>query len=208
MTHEPAVFIVDDDAELCQALRWLVESVGLQAETFTSAEAFLEAYDAERPGCLVLDVRMRGMSGLDLQRRLVAQRIDIPAIVVTGHGDVPMAVRAMKIGVVDFLQKPVNDQLLLDRIHYALKLDTERRERQTLLVQYRSRVEALTLREREVMDLVIAGHANKQIAHQLDIAEKTVEVHRKNLMRKMQVKSAVELLRAVFLAGVHGGRRS
>ena len=199
--HEPTVFVVDDDAAMCESLACLLESQGLRARTFESAEAFLASYRPDQPGCLVLDIRMRGMSGLELQARLAQEEPAVPIIVITGHGDIPMAVRAMKAGAVDFLEKPVNDQVLLQRIRQALERDRLVRQ------QYQDRHATLTCfarltpRERDVMKLVVDGKANKQIAAELGVAEKTVEVHRKRIMQKMNVRSAVALVRAVV--GAH-----
>ena len=198
MKDDPTVFVVDDDADLCEALRWLLESDGLKVETHTSAQSFLEAYRPDRPGVLALDVRMRGMDGLELQERLVAHDFDIPVLILTGHGDVPMAVRSLKAGALEFLQKPVNDQALLDCIHRALRIDAENRRKRVAKEVILARRAALTRREREVMDLVIAGKANKQIAELLCVSEKTVEVHRKHVMNKMQASSVVELVRTAL----------
>ena len=199
MTVEPTVYVVDDDADLCEALRYVIESDGLRTETYTSAESFLEVFDPDRPGVLVLDVRMRGMSGLDLQQHLLDQGHRIPIIILTGHGDVPMAVRSVKAGAVDFLQKPVNDQILLDCIRNAMRLDARNRQEKLQIDPTVRRMARLTPRERQVMDLVVAGKANKQIAKELSVSEKTIEVHRKRVMRKMEVNSAVELVHAVLL---------
>ena len=198
MTGDPTVFVVDDDADLCEALRWLLESDGLKVETHTSAQSFLEAYRPERPGVLALDVRMRGMDGLELQERLVAHDFDIPVLILTGHGDVPMAVRALKAGALEFLQKPVNDQALLDCVHRALRIDAENRRKRVAKEVILARLTALTTRERQVMDLVVAGNANKQIAELLRVSEKTVEVHRKHVMEKTRADSVVELVRIVL----------
>lgn len=196
----PKVFVVDDDEAMCESVQWLLESEGLAAVTFDSAEAFLEAYTPTQPGCLVLDVRMRGMSGLDLHAKLVEEGIAIPVIIITGHGDVPMAVRAVKAGVVDFLEKPVHDQVLLEKIRQALERDAHtRRELEERRVAA-EHLASLTPRERQVLELVVAGRANKQVAAQLRIAEKTVEVHRKRVMQKMEVHNVVDLVRAVMTA--------
>ena len=198
MTGDPTVFVVDDDADLCEALRWLLESDGLKVETHTSAQSFLEAYRPERPGVLALDVRMRGMDGLELQERLVAHDFDIPVLILTGHGDVPMAVRALKAGALEFLQKPVNDQALLDCVHRALRIDAENRRKRVAKEVILARLTALTTRERQVMDLVVAGNANKQIAELLRVSEKTVVVHRKHVLEKTRADSVVELVRIVL----------
>jgi FixJ family two-component response regulator len=166
---EPTVFIVDDDQAVARSLRWLIESVRLKVETFASAQAFLDGYDAAKPGCLVLDVRMPGMSGIELQERLTAQRIRVPIIFITGHGDVQMAVRAVQAGAFDFIEKPFNDQDLLDRM------------------------------QREVMDLVVEGMSNKAVANTLGLSAKTVEVHRAKVMEKMNARSVSDLVRMSML---------
>lgn len=200
MPTKPTVFVVDDDPDLCDSLRWLIESDGLNVETYGSALDFLEAYDPARPGVLVLDVRMPGMSGLDLQEHLINKGYGIPIIILTGHADVPMAVGAVKAGAMEFLQKPVNDEILLDSIRRGIRLDVQNRSKKQRKDELLSRMARLTPRERQVMDLVIAGKPNKQIAHELSVSEKTVEVHRKRLMKKVQVGSAVELVRVVLSA--------
>jgi len=203
MPTEPTVYVVDDDPDLCEALRWLIEADELAVETFTSAQDFLDAYDPGRPGCVVLDVRMRGMSGLDLQKYLSTQDFSLPIIILTGHGDVPMAVRAMKTGAVDFLQKPVSDKVLLDRIYDAIEQDAQNRRRLGQQGRFVECLARLTRRERQVMDLVVAGKPNKWIARELDVTERTIEVHRKHVMKKMQVGSAVELVRLVLSTAGH-----
>lgn len=200
MADKPTVFIVDDDPDLCEALRWLLESDGLSAECCHSAESFLETYDPDRPGVLVLDVRMRGMSGIDLLRHLSETGSAPPVIMLTGHGDIPMAVDSLKCGAVDFLQKPVHDRVLLGRIREAIRIDAETRQQQVDIAGIINRMESLTPREREVLDMVVSGKANKGIACELCVSEKTVEVHRKHVMRKMDVRSVVELVRAVLIA--------
>ena len=175
MPPEPTVFVVDDDEAVRDSMKWLVESVGLLVEIFESAQAFLAGYDPGRPGCLVLDVRMPGMSGLELQERLAEEDIGIPVIVMTGFGDVPTAVRAMKTGAVDFIEKPFNDQAMLDLIHDSLERDAEMRRERSVKAAARAQLEKLTQREREVMRLVVSGMSNKEIARELDIAPKTVE---------------------------------
>lgn len=197
MEAEPIVFVVDDDPAICESLANLLESRGLRVRTYDSAETFLAAYDPRQPGCAVLDVRLRGMSGLELQAHLTRDGISLPVIILTGHGDIPMAVRAAKAGAVDFLEKPVNDEVLLQRIHLAL--DQERRARSDRLRDHEltARLADLTPREREVMDLIVAGLPNKQVATRLNITEKTVEVHRRRVLQKMGVHSAVDLVRLV-----------
>jgi len=196
---EPTVFIVDDDLAVARSLRWLIESVQLKVETFASAQAFLDGYDAAKPGCLVLDVRMPGMSGIELQERLTAQRIRVPIIFITGHGDVQMAVRAVQAGAFDFIEKPFNDQDLLDRMQRAISFDAERRGRDTQRAQLSALVASLTPREREVMDLVVEGMSNKAVANTLGLSAKTVEVHRAKVMEKMNARSVSDLVKMSML---------
>ncbi len=191
----PTVFVVDDDAAVRQSFEWLVGSVGLRTETFESAQAFLKAYDPDRPGCLVLDVRMPGMSGLELQERLLAEGITLPIIVVSGYGDVPTAVRVMKQGAVDFVEKPFSDQAMLDRIQASIEFDLQTREADAKRAGARNNLANLTRRETEVMESVIAGRSNKEIARALAISPKTVEVHRANVMKKMRADSLADLVR-------------
>lgn len=198
MSTEPTVFVVDDDVAICESLECLLGAEGFRTRTFDSAEAFLAEYDQEQPGCLVLDVRMRGMTGLELHERLTHDGITIPVIILTGHGDIPMAVRATQAGVVDFLEKPVNDQVLLQRVRDALERDAELLRRSLESMDFAERLAQLTPREREVMELVVAGNANKQTAVELGIAEKTVEVHRRRVMRKMGLRGAATLVRMVL----------
>lgn len=192
---EPTVFIVDDDQAVARSLRWLIEIVRLGVETFASAQAFLENYDASKPGCLVLDVRMPGISGLELQERLTARRINIPIIFITGHGDVQMAVRALQAGAFDFVEKPFNDQDLLDRIQKAIAFDAERRAKEAQRAQLQALFTSLTAREREVLDLVVEGMSNKAIANTLGLSAKTVEVHRAKVMEKMHARSISDLVK-------------
>ncbi|KAF0164557.1 MAG: response regulator [Rhodocyclaceae bacterium] len=192
---EPTVFIVDDDEVVARSLRWLIETVKLKVETFSSAQRFLDGYDSSKPGCLVLDVRMPGMSGLDLQERLAAQRIHVPIIFITGHGDVQMAVRAVQSGAFDFVEKPFNDQDLLDRIQKAIVFDAGQRGKNMQRVQLRSLFASLTPREREVLDLVVEGMSNKAIANSLGLSAKTVEVHRAKVMEKMHARSVADLVK-------------
>ena len=188
------VFIVDDDEAVRDSVAELVESVGLQAECYASAPAFLDAFQPARPGCLVLDVRMAEMSGLVLQERLNALGARIPVIVLTGHGDVPMAVQALKAGAVDFLQKPYREQALLDSINAALSLDAAAGDSSAAADNYDRCLAALTEREREVLDHLLAGKSSKEIARALAISPRTAEAHRRNLLRKFGVGSAKELM--------------
>ena len=194
---EPTVFIVDDDDEVRDSLEDLVDSVGLKAEIFASAQEFLAAYDPLRAGCLVLDIRMPGMSGLELQEKLGEQQAVLPIIFITGHGDVPMAVEAMRRGAVDFIQKPFRDQDLLDRINSALAQGVGRREDMEEQRAIEERIHSLTRRERQVMEMVVEGKANKVIAIDLGLSQRTVEVHRANVMEKMRAKTLAGLVRMV-----------
>src|SRR5262249_26601663 len=201
MPPEPIVFVVDDDRAMRDSLRWLLDSVGLPVRTYATAAEFLADHDPAQPGCLVLDVRMPGMSGLDLQAELSRRGVELPTIVTTGHAEVPMAVRAVKAGAIDFIEKPFSDQLLLDRVRQALELDRDAREVRTRREDARQRLAALTPREREVLHLVVAGKANKEIAFELRLSTKTIEVHRAHVMSKMHVDSLAELIRVALLAG-------
>jgi Response regulator len=198
MTTESTIFIVDDDLEVRQAVALLMESVGLPVETYGSADEFLEAFDPERPGCLILDVRMPGMSGLELQARLAAETIHPPVIIITGHGDVPMAVRAVQAGAVDFIEKPFNDQALLDSVHRALELDARQRGHARELAEIRRRLDSLTPRECQVMNLVVSGLRNKMIAAELNVSQSTVEAHRARVMEKMGARTLSDLMRMVL----------
>lgn len=197
-TTEPTVFIVDDDQEVREAIQLLMESVGLTARSFASAQAYLDQFDPGRPGCLILDVRMKGMSGLDLQQRLAQAPIHPPVIVITGHGDVPMAVRAVKAGAVDFIEKPFNDQTLLDAVHRAFDQDARNRGQASRLADIQERLTRLTPREREILDQVIAGKRNKVISADLGISQSTVEAHRAKVMEKMQARSLSDLMRMMM----------
>ena len=198
MLAEPTVFVVDDDEAVANAFRYLIESVGLRVEVFTSPSTFIEKYDPERPGCLLLDVRMPAMSGFDLLDWLRQRGLDIPVIFVTGHGDVPMAVRAMKAGAIDFIEKPFRDQELLDQIHKAIRLDALNRRERARYAMIQERYQSLTEREREVMDLVVAGYANKVIADRLGLSAKTVEAHRAKVMEKMKARSLSQLVQMAY----------
>ena len=193
----PLVLVVDDDPAMRESIAFLVTSVGYDCRSFTSAEEFLRDWQDDRPACLLVDIRMSGMSGLDLQNRLAEAKSSLGVIFVTGHGDVPMAVRAMRGGAIDFLQKPFNDQLLLDRIREAIDVSIATRKVAAERSSIEARLARLTGREREVLDLVVAGKANKQIAAELDISIKTVEVHRHNVMEKMEAASVAELARLI-----------
>src|SRR3984893_1564044 len=191
----PTVFIIDDDRGMRQAIQDLVESVGLRAESFASGEEFLRKKHNSRPSCLVLDVRLPQMSGLDFQRRLGETGMHIPIIFVTAHGDIPMSVRALKSGAVEFLTKPFRDQDLLDAIQQALQRDQTAQEQQAEIHDLRERYHTLTVREREVMALVVSGMLNKQIASEIGASEATVKIHRGHVMQKMQAESVPDLVR-------------
>jgi len=197
MSKGPVVFVVDDDPSIRSSLKFLMSSVGLQVEGFDSADALLKQELPDAPSCLVLDVRLRGLSGLDIQRRLVARNCHIPIIFITGHGDIPMSVRAMKAGAVEFLTKPFRDQDLLDAVRIALEKDRERRERQKEVSDLKERYNSLTPREQEVISMVVSGMLNKQIADQLATAENTVKVHRGRAMDKMRAQSVAELVKMI-----------
>ena len=197
MSQGPVVFVVDDDPSIRSSLKFLMSSVGLQVEGFDSADALLKRNLPDAPSCLVLDVRLRGLSGLDFQRQLAARNCHIPIIFITGHGDIPMSVRAMKAGAVEFLTKPFRDQDLLDAVRIALEKDRERRERKKEVSDLKARYNSLTPREQEVISMVVSGMLNKQIADQLATAENTVKVHRSRAMEKMQAQSVAELVKMI-----------
>jgi two-component system response regulator FixJ len=194
---DPVVYLVDDDDAVRDSLGLLLRSVGLECQLYSSALDFLEHYDSKQHACLVADIRMPGLSGLELQQRLNEQRAEIPVIFITGHGDVPMAVNAMKAGAADFVQKPFRDQDLLDRIHKALEQDKERRASRAEQEVIRARVKLLTPRETEVMERVVRGQANKVIAMDLGVSQRTVELHRARVMRKLKMRSLAELVHAI-----------
>ena len=197
MIRAPVVFIVDDDPSVRSSLKFLLSSVGLQVEGFDSAETFLQRKPPDAPSCLVLDVRLRGLSGLDFQRELATRNIRIPIVFVTGYGDIPMSVRAMKAGAIEFLTKPYRDQDLLDAVRIALERDRARREQDENLTDLRQRFQSLTPREQEVISMAVLGMLNKQIADQLGTAENTVKVHRSRAMEKMNAQSFADLVRMI-----------
>jgi len=198
MKNEPAVFIVDDNQEVREALQLLMESVGLKVQSFSSAPEFLDQFDSSLPGCLVLDVRMPGMSGLDLQAKLAEEPLHPPVIIITGHGDVPMAVKAVQNGALDFIEKPFNDQALLDSVHRALEQDSQQRGEATILADLRTRYDRLTPREREVLERVVAGKRNKVIASEMYVSQSTVEAHRAKVMEKMEANTLSDLMRMMI----------
>jgi FixJ family two-component response regulator len=201
-SREPVVFVVDDDEAVRNSLKLLLKSLGMPAVAYASAEEFLAGYDDEQPGCIVLDVRMPGMSGPELQDELNRRGAPIPVIFITGHGDVPMAVEAMRHGAVDFLQKPFSDKDLVGRIQLALAADRRNRETIGAKDQIRARIAALTPRERQVLDLVTQGKSNKVIAGDLGASQRTVEIHRSHVMEKMGATSLAQLVRMTIIAGI------
>jgi FixJ family two-component response regulator len=203
MTEEtPIVYVVDDDESMRDALDNLICSIGFRVSVFSSATEFLKAPREDEPGCLILDVRLPGLSGLDLQTELKRADIDVPIIFLTGHGDIPMTVRAMKAGAIEFLTKPFREQDLLDAIDQAIRLDKENRRKRAELAELQKRFEKLTPREREVMQLVVTGMLNKQIAYKLGISEMTVKLHRIQVVQKMEADSVADLVRMSEKLGV------
>lgn len=199
MSEQITVFIVDDEEDIRDSLQLLIESVGLVAETYDSAQTYLDNFDATRPGCLILDVRMKGMSGLSLQEHLNENEpLHPPIIIITGHGDVQMAVRAVKSGASEFLEKPFNEQQLLDSIHIAIEQDAEQRGKASKLAEIQARVDRLTDREKEVMELIVTGMLNKNIASELNISQSTVEAHRSKVMDKMEARTLSDLMRMII----------
>ena len=201
MATEPMVFVVDDDPAVRHSLTRLMASVQLPVAAYGTAEEFLDDYSADQPGCALVDVRMPGMSGLELQQRLAAEPVALPVIIITGHGDVSMAVRALQHGAFDFVEKPIRGQALLDTISKAIDVDRERRRAHADRAEARTRIESLTPREHVTMELVVAGRTNAQIAAQLGVTAKTVEFHRSNVSRKLQTENVQELVRLAWRAG-------
>jgi FixJ family two-component response regulator len=202
MTEQPVVVVIDDDPSVRKAVDRLLRSVDLRVELFESAQEFLQSKPPDAPSCIVLDVRLPGQSGLNLQRNLTAANIHIPIIFITAHGDIPMSVRAMKAGAVEFLAKPFHDQDLLDAIEAALERDRARRAHEKLIGDLRERFATLTERERQVMRLVVAGRLNKQIAAELGISEMTAKIHRGQVFRKMRAASLPDLVRMADKPGI------
>jgi len=197
VTAASIVFVVDDDPSVRSSLKFLLSTVGLQVESFGSADTFLHRKPPDAPSCLVLDVRLPGLSGLDFQRELAARNIRIPIVFLTGHGDIPMSVRAMKAGAVEFLTKPFRDQDLLDAVRIALERDNRRREQEKEVTDIQRRFDSLTVREQQVISMLVSGMLNKQIAGQLGTAESTVKVQRSRAMEKMHAESLVDLVRMI-----------
>jgi len=200
--HPPVVFVIDDDESMRRSLASLIRSVGLDARVFSSPHEFMRAERPDAPACLVLDVRLPGLSGLAFQEQLAKDGIALPIIFITGHGDVPMTVRAMKAGAVEFLGKPFDDQVLLDAVHGAIERDRQRRRHAAQLAELQARYRALTEREREIFRFVVAGQLNKQVAADLGLSVVTVKVHRAQVMRKMAAKSIVDLVRMADQLGI------
>ncbi len=206
--QQPTIVVIDDDASMRRALENLLKSVGFGVELFASPQEFLQSERPDRPGCIVLDVRFPGRSGLDMQRDLANCDTQLPIIFITGYGDVPMSVRAMKAGAVEFLTKPFRDQDLLDAVGTALEADRTRRAGEMRLAELRARSDTLTARERQVMSLVVAGRLNKQIAGELGVSEMTVKMHRRQVMRKMQATGVAQLVRLADQLGVLAPQKS
>jgi FixJ family two-component response regulator len=198
----PVVFVINDEPSVCISLKRLLQSIGLEARTYTSAQEFLGSKLPDAPGCLVLDVRLPGLSGLELQQELAAAKIDLPVIFVTGHGDIPMSVRAIKAGAVEFLTKPVRDQELLEAVQRGIKQSRIMRQHETVMRVLQKRYALLTPREREVLPRVTRGLLNKQIAAQLGTSEKTIKAHRGQVMHKMKADSVADLIRMAAQLGV------
>jgi two-component system response regulator FixJ len=202
MDPRTTVYIVDDDEQMCKSLRWLIEPLGIKTSSYLSPKEFLEAFDPHAPGCLVLDVRMPGMSGLDLQDELAARGATIPIIFVSAHADVAMSVRAMKRGASEFLEKPFNQQVLIEKIQSAIESDNLARAKRAETAVVAARLSLLSSREREVLNLIVNGASNKSIAVELGITVRTVEAHRAKVMEKMRAESIVELLRTIAKVGL------
>jgi FixJ family two-component response regulator len=205
-TDEPIVYVIDDDAVMREALSSLFRSIGLQVKVFGSAPELLQGSLADKPSCLVLDIRLPGVSGLEFQGELAKAGVHIPIIFMTGHGDIPMSVKAMKAGAVDFLEKPFRHQEMLDAVALAIERDRKRREQQKTLAELQARFESLTPREREAIGLITAGLMNKQVAGEMGVTEITVKIHRGHIMRKMQAKSLADLVRMAEALGVRRER--
>jgi RNA polymerase sigma factor (sigma-70 family) len=195
---QPTIFIVDDDPAMRDSLSWLIETIGYPVKVFSSAQEFLDAYRPDYPGCLILDVRLPGMSGIQLQQKMKGDGIHLPVIIISGHGDVPMAVKAMQQGAMVFLEKPFRDQELLDNIQEALVVDEQNRKRDAISSEVQSCVDSLTQREKEVMGLMVKGNPSKEIARHCGISVKTIEIHRARVMEKMKAASLPELVHMIL----------
>jgi FixJ family two-component response regulator len=206
--EQPVVYVIDDDVSVREGLDDLLRSVGLTAVTFSSTRDFLLSEHSDGPACIVLDVRLPGTGGLEFQRTLLSSGVRLPIIFISGHGDIPMSVQAMKSGAVEFLTKPLHEQALLDAIQAAVERDRARRQEETVVAELRQRFNSLTSREREVLTLLIAGRVNKQIAADLELSENTVKVHRSQITRKMRAKSLVDLVRMADRLRVSSGQTS
>jgi FixJ family two-component response regulator len=200
-SQQPLVFVIDDDEAMRDSIACLLESVGIPCRMFSDASTFLEFCDPHKQGCILMDIRMPGMSGMELLENLKANGVRLPVIIITGHGDVPLAVRALKLGAFDFVQKPFNPHDLLDRVHAALQQVQERRQKDRRLDRLRSNFDALTGREREIMELVVAGDPSKVIGAKLGISSRTVDIHRSNIMRKLNVRTVAELVQSRLALG-------
>ncbi len=198
-THKPCVFIVDDDEATCKSMHWLMKSVGLDVEYYTSSQKFIDDFDNTRSGCLLLDIRMPEISGLELQEVLLEKKAQIPIIFITSHHDVPVAVKAMKKGALDFLTKPFNEQQLIDLVHRAISIDDGKRKTSIEVDTIAARFSLLSAREKEVLECVVAGKLNKIISYELGISSKTVEMHRAKIMKKMHASSLAELVKMVMI---------
>ena len=198
VSSQSTVFIVDDDDAVRESLEWLITSENMNVQSYSSAQEFLSAYDPGQSGCLVLDVRMPGMSGLELQERLKKNELKIPIIIMTAYGDVPSAVRAMRDGAVDYVEKPFNGQYLVERIRIALDQDVKNRAKYARQAKSSALLSLLTCRENQVVDLIVMGHSNKKIAEELGISHKTVEAHRAHIMQKLEVNGLAQLMRLVL----------
>ncbi|MDH3335478.1 MAG: response regulator [Rhodospirillaceae bacterium] len=199
---DAVVFVVDDDEAVRESLSWLISSIGLKVETYPSAHDFLDGFSPEKHGCLIADVRMPGMNGLELQRRISDKASCLPVIVITGHGDVQMAVRAMKDGAFDFIEKPFSDNSIIEQVQKAVRECKNRRSKESVRQEIQSLIALLTPRENEIMGMIVNGETNKSIAHKLSISDKTVEAHRAKVMEKMQSSSLAELMRKVLASDI------